>query len=301
MSGKRKKVTVTMEKKLEALFRIDKGEPMKSVATALGVGTSTVSDWKKNRKDIEDFCAKMVSRDSLGNRGTIKKAKNVTLDEALYVWYIQERENGVLISGPMLRKKALSLNDKLGSDPNFTASVGWLGRWKARHGIRLALSGENLLGDSIPNGNADHQLLLEDDIARVCLSTQTKEEILDEEETQNCLEDRCYKELTTKEEILDKEEIQNCLEDRCHTELTTKEEIQDEEETKNGLEDRCHKELTSLNHAEAAEMLQKLITYFEHQSETLENELITLKHLRDRASKMCVLTLKQETTDDFVK
>lgn len=84
MSGKRKKVTVTIEKKLEALFRIDKGEPMKSVAVDLGVGTSTVSDWKKNRKEIEEFCAKMVSRDSLGNRGTIKKAKNVTLMHSMY-------------------------------------------------------------------------------------------------------------------------------------------------------------------------------------------------------------------------
>ncbi|XP_054011368.1 jerky protein homolog-like [Hylaeus anthracinus] len=252
MSGKRKKVTLTMEKKLEALFRIDKGEPMKRVATDLGVGASTVSDWKKNRKEIEGFCAKMVSRDSLGNRGTIKKAKNVMLDEALYVWYMQERENGVSISGPMLRQKALSLNNKFSGDPTFTASVGWLGRWKARHGIRLTISGENLLGESIPNDSTDHQLLLEDNLVTVCLSTQEEEEAQDEE-------------------------------------------------TKAFLDNRCHEELTSLNHAEATEMLQKLITYFEHQSETLENELITLNHLRDRASKKCLLALKQEKTSDFLK
>ncbi|XP_017763087.1 PREDICTED: jerky protein homolog-like [Eufriesea mexicana] len=246
MSGKRKKVTVTMEKKLEALFRIDKGEPLKSVAIDLGVGTSTVSDWKKNRKEIEDFCAKMVSRDSLGNRGTIKKAKNVTLDDALYVWYIQERENGVPVSGPILRKKALSLNKKLGGDPTFTASVGWLGRWKARHGIRLTLCSESLLEDAVTNDTSD-RLILEDDIVTVCLSTQ------------------------------------------------------DEEDIQNSFNDRCHQEATNVNHFEATEMLEKLITYFEQQSDTLDNDLVSLRNLHERVSKKYLLTIKEENTSDFVK
>ncbi|KAK1130636.1 hypothetical protein K0M31_020519 [Melipona bicolor] len=245
MSGKRKKVIVTMAKKLEALYRIDKGEPLKSVAIDLGVGTSTVSDWKKNRKEIEDFCAKMVSRDSLGNRGTIKKAKNVTLDDALYMWYIQERENGVPVSGPILRKKALSLNKKLGGDPTFTASVGWLGRWKARHGIRLTLCSESLLEDAITNDSSD-RLLLENNIVTVCLSTQ------------------------------------------------------DEEEIQDSFNDRCHQEATGVNHFEAKEMLEKLITYFEQQSDTLQNELMTLRRLHDCTSKKYLLTLKKETAD-FIK
>lgn len=165
-----------MEKKLDALFRMDKGEPLRSVAIGLGVGTSTVSDWKKNRKEIEDFCAKMLSRHSLGNRGTTKKAKNVTLDDALYAWYTKELETGVLLTGPILRKKALSLNKKLGGDPSFTASVGWLGRWKARHGIKLTLSGESLLEDPA-NGDSSDRLILEDDIVTVCLSTDEEENI----------------------------------------------------------------------------------------------------------------------------
>ncbi|XP_016905758.1 jerky protein homolog-like isoform X1 [Apis cerana] len=246
MSGKRKKVTVTIEKKLEALFRIDKGEPMKSVAVDLGVGTSTVSDWKKNRKEIEEFCAKMVSRDSLGNRGTIKKAKNVTLDDALYVWYIQERENGIPVSGPILRKKALSLNKKLGGDPTFTASVGWLGRWKARHGIRLTLCSENLLEDAVTN-DSSNQLVLENDIVTVCLSTE------------------------------------------------------DEEDIQNTFNDKYHQKITHINHLEAAEMLEKLINYFEQQSDILKNDLVALRNLHDYASKKYLLTLKEKTSSDFIK
>lgn len=139
-----------MDKKLDALNRIDKGESLKNIASELGVGTSTVSDWKKNRKEIEEFCFKMISKDSLEGRGTIKKAKNEELDEALFVWYSLQRERGVPISGPILAQKALLLNSKLPSpDVDFTASQGWLDRWKTRHGVRqLTVTGESLSSDT---------------------------------------------------------------------------------------------------------------------------------------------------------
>lgn len=145
MADRRKRVVVSMQKKLEAIYRIDKGESLKNIAIEYGVGPTTVGDWKKNRCQIEDFCAKMVTKDSLGNRATIKKAKNETLDEALFMWFQQWREGGVPISGPILKEKALSLNKKLGGDPSFSASIGWLSRWKERHGVRqLSVTGESL-------------------------------------------------------------------------------------------------------------------------------------------------------------
>lgn len=147
MAEKRKRVVVTMQKKLEAINRLDKGESVKNISIEYGVGAATVCDWKKNRSQIEDFCAKMVSKDSLGNRSTIKKPKNESLDEALLMWFEQQRERGVPISGPILKEKALSLNQKLGGDPSFTASIGWLSRWKDRHGVRqLTITGESLSG-----------------------------------------------------------------------------------------------------------------------------------------------------------
>lgn len=151
MATKRKKVVVTMDKRLDALRRIDKGESLKAIAEELGVGTSTVSDWKKNRNQIEDFCLKMMSKDSLEGRGTAKKAKNVQLDEALFVWFCSQRERGVTISGPILAEKAVSLNSKLPNpEPNFKASQGWLDRFKKRHGIRqLTVTGESLSGDAV--------------------------------------------------------------------------------------------------------------------------------------------------------
>lgn len=42
-----------MDKRLEALGRIDKGESLKSIAAFYGVGTSTVSDWKKKTEKLQ--------------------------------------------------------------------------------------------------------------------------------------------------------------------------------------------------------------------------------------------------------
>ena len=44
MQIKRKKVTVTIEEKLQAWFRIDAGESLAKMAQELGVGKQTVSD-----------------------------------------------------------------------------------------------------------------------------------------------------------------------------------------------------------------------------------------------------------------
>nr|CAI5824570.1 unnamed protein product [Callosobruchus analis] len=136
MSTKRKKVTVTIEQKLQALLRIDAGETLTRIATDLGVGKQTVCDWKRNRKEIEEFCSKMITKDSLGNRSTMKKPKNEKLDRALYIWYCQNHEQSVPMSSLKLQAIALKLNEELGGDPAFTASKGWLHRWKERHGLR---------------------------------------------------------------------------------------------------------------------------------------------------------------------
>lgn len=52
------------------------------------------------------------------------------------------------VSGPLLREKALWFHQKMQVKESFTASQGWLSRFKARHGIRqLDIQGEKLSGD----------------------------------------------------------------------------------------------------------------------------------------------------------
>lgn len=76
----------------------------------------------------------------------MKKCDYEKVSEALYIWFTQFRDKGVPISGPILQQKALHFRNEFNEgDPDFTASVGWLDRWKKRYGIRqLSVCGEKL-------------------------------------------------------------------------------------------------------------------------------------------------------------
>ena len=57
------------------------------------------------------------------------------IDEVTFLWFTQERQEGVPISGTLIQEKAQLLNKLMNGDPTFTASNGWLDHWKKRHGI----------------------------------------------------------------------------------------------------------------------------------------------------------------------
>lgn len=65
----------------------------------------------------------------------MKKGEFKRTSEALFVWFLQMKEEGSPISGPILQSKALELNQNLNEGEGFTASNGWLDRWKKRYGI----------------------------------------------------------------------------------------------------------------------------------------------------------------------
>ncbi|XP_039285834.1 tigger transposable element-derived protein 2 isoform X10 [Nilaparvata lugens] len=149
MSGvKRKRLVVTMEQKLKAIERLDKGESVKSISDELGVGVTTVNDWKRNKKSIQNYCTQIESEKILTSRCTLKKPTNKIVDDALWLWFTQERRKGTPISGPILKEKAMALHAEIENCGTFTASDGWLARWKKRHGIHfLSTCGEKLSAD----------------------------------------------------------------------------------------------------------------------------------------------------------
>lgn len=148
---KRKRCFVTMDMKLEALKRIDKGESVNKVAIELNVGRSTVLGWKKTRTEIESWCVKRLCSESIEERKSMKRSEYEKVSEALYQWFRVQREKGTPISGPILQEKALKFYQdfKEEGEPEFTASSGWLDRWKQRYGIKqLSICGERLSANS---------------------------------------------------------------------------------------------------------------------------------------------------------
>lgn len=150
MSGmKRKHVTLSLNEKLAVLQRLDKGESLQKIAKELNVGVTTIKDWRKNRKDIESYTVTIDGENALKKRKTLKKPKLELLDNALWMWFCQERRKGTPISGPIIKEKAIALHKKLEAESEFAASEGWIDRWKTRHGVRfVSISGEKLSADA---------------------------------------------------------------------------------------------------------------------------------------------------------
>uniref|UniRef100_A0A1B6M632 HTH CENPB-type domain-containing protein n=1 Tax=Graphocephala atropunctata TaxID=36148 RepID=A0A1B6M632_9HEMI len=145
MAEKRKKTVVTMEEKLRAIKRLDMGESAKKIAAEMGVGTSTVSDWKKSRKAIENWCLTQPSSSGITSSKMMKKGTLDKVNEALYLWFTKCRAKGVPMSGPILQEKAIQFNKEMDNDSEFKASEGWLEKWKKRYGVRkLEITGEKL-------------------------------------------------------------------------------------------------------------------------------------------------------------
>ncbi|XP_039627277.1 jerky protein homolog-like [Polypterus senegalus] len=144
----RKHNSCTLKEKLEVLKRLDKGESATQLSKEFGVGKATISDWKKNRGKIEQFCA-TTSEKTIEKRSKTTVSSYEKLDEALFLWFTQERQKGIPITGPLIQEKALQLNKLMDGDVSFTASCGFLDRWKKRHGIRqLTITGEKLSADN---------------------------------------------------------------------------------------------------------------------------------------------------------
>ncbi|XP_053949417.1 jerky protein homolog-like [Anastrepha ludens] len=149
MSAKRKRIVVSMDTRLKVLRRIDNGESVVKICAEFNVGKSTVNDWRRDRRSIEEFCSKMEFDRNLGSRCTRKKPICEVVDEALWIWFLQERRRGTPIGGPILKEKALTIHQKNNIEGDFVASDGWLNRWKKRHGIHFAhVSGEKMSADT---------------------------------------------------------------------------------------------------------------------------------------------------------
>ncbi|XP_066257537.1 jerky protein homolog-like [Euwallacea similis] len=144
--NKRKKIVVLIEEKLKAIRRIEAGETIKVVARDYGVGEVTVGDWKRNCTKIEKWCINQASSSS--GRKSMKTGDYERVNEALFMWFNQQRSKGMSLSGPILQQKALMISRHFLEIDQFTASSGWLDRWKKRYGVRqLTVCGEKLSAD----------------------------------------------------------------------------------------------------------------------------------------------------------
>ncbi len=98
------------------------------------------------------------------NRQRVGKYEDV--ENCLHDWLLEMRRNNVPLNGPILCEKAISFNQMLNQNNNFSPNSGWLHLWKKRFGIgKHVVSGEcNQVDDQVVSNwiNRDLPILVAD-------------------------------------------------------------------------------------------------------------------------------------------
>ena len=152
-SAKRRRLVLSVEDKLDILKLIEAGTSHSIIADRYGIGKSTVGDIKKNKSRLEVFKKKT---EDMGMKKACQKVMKFgeykELDEALHIWFRQQRELDHPVSGVILQEKARVLFEQLypESEKTFTASTGFLWRFCRRHGLRsVSIQGEQVSADIV--------------------------------------------------------------------------------------------------------------------------------------------------------
>ena len=128
-NSKRKLSTLDFEKKIELLKCVDNGEKKSEVAKKFGIPPNTLSTILKNRAKIEGSTSTHTP-----NAKRQRLAEYPDLEECLFRWFTQKQNRQIPISGPVLQEQALTFAKSMGID-SFTASGGWLDKFKKRYDI----------------------------------------------------------------------------------------------------------------------------------------------------------------------
>lgn len=131
---KRKHKTLTIEVKSVILNRLESGESSAKLAREYNIGKSTISDLKIKKNQIVDFLASTLK--GSGKRQTLKCSDNPAVESAIYTWFIQEKNRNTPLNGDIICEKAKFFYKQITQKDDFKASVGWLDKFKKRHGIR---------------------------------------------------------------------------------------------------------------------------------------------------------------------
>ena len=120
--AKRAHWSLTIDQIIEILDQIGK-KSYKILSEMYGVGVSTISDIKSRGPEIRSYKRKAVEMGCQRPVKTMKLGKDQELEEALFVWFRQKREEGVPLTDNLaiIYKGSSSLQNSL--ETTFTLRV----------------------------------------------------------------------------------------------------------------------------------------------------------------------------------
>lgn len=143
--SKRNLKCLTLHEKLNLIAEIEKGEKKKKdIAEQFGIPPNTLSIILRNNDRLLD---KKDDHAFNRKRKRLTTCINNDIDEAMLKWVTTARNKNIPLSGTLIRDKAKEFAVALERD-NFSASVGWLDKFKKRHNIvQISLCGESAFAD----------------------------------------------------------------------------------------------------------------------------------------------------------
>jgi len=132
---KRRKVVLTIEKKLEVLDLLQKKTSYTVIAEKYGISRSDIKNSENKLRPFKEKMTEMGIKEVKTNSMTMGSFDK--LDEALYIWFKQQHKKDVAVSGSLLQEKAKILYSRLYPDTTtpFCASTGFKWRFCKRHNL----------------------------------------------------------------------------------------------------------------------------------------------------------------------
>ena len=127
-ASKRKRFSFQEKKKILEECKV---KSWKFIHKKYKINQRTLRKWKE-KKDVIYNSAKN------SNSANKKKVVQDTteLDDALHLWLLDALNKGIPITGKIVQRKALDLNEEMCRRSDFKASNGWLEGWKKRKNVR---------------------------------------------------------------------------------------------------------------------------------------------------------------------
>ncbi|XP_065083210.1 tigger transposable element-derived protein 2-like [Ochlerotatus camptorhynchus] len=141
--SKRKHTTLSLTDKLKMIEEaVSGGMSHEQIGMKYGVGKSSFSRFIKNKTAIQ-IAVEKYREYGAEKRSTLKEQHFPLMEEALFIWILQQREVNIIVPVDIMRTKADSLfkafqEHDCYTESTFLASNGWARRFKERFGLRMA-------------------------------------------------------------------------------------------------------------------------------------------------------------------
>ncbi|GFS45854.1 tigger transposable element-derived protein 4 [Nephila pilipes] len=147
MAYQRKLKTLSLAQRVEVIELLDQRLTQECISKKFGVGQAVISRIKRDKEIILEYWRKNKNP----NRKRKRQCSSEEVGEALFQWFSHVKNLKLSVNGSMLKEKALQFAKELNVS-NFTASNGWLERWKTRNNIKFKVHHvEKQNTDSVPN------------------------------------------------------------------------------------------------------------------------------------------------------